>query len=180
MNDWAERDNLLDLASFHMYHGQRVNPTTVQVDVAFFTDKGPDLANEIGRIPLKHYPMHSPDGFEWGYGGSGPADLALAILLDYFHEDPTPAQLRARPLLGWALHQEFKKDFVSGWRESFWAVHVDSIRMWLTQPHPKAILEAARKDQQNWDRALEEAETEPLETLTAAEQIIRKLEEGQS
>lgn len=24
---------------------------------------------------------HSPDGFEWGYGGSGPAQLALGILL---------------------------------------------------------------------------------------------------
>jgi hypothetical protein len=27
---------------------------------------------------------HSPDGFEWGYGGSGPAQLALAILADHF------------------------------------------------------------------------------------------------
>jgi len=26
---------------------------------------------------------HSPDGFEWGYGGSGPAQLALAIMLNY-------------------------------------------------------------------------------------------------
>ena len=25
---------------------------------------------------------HSPDGFAWGYGGSGPAQLALAILAD--------------------------------------------------------------------------------------------------
>lgn len=25
---------------------------------------------------------HSPDGFAWGYGGSGPAQLALAILLE--------------------------------------------------------------------------------------------------
>ena len=25
---------------------------------------------------------HSPDGFNWGYGGSGPAQLALAIMLD--------------------------------------------------------------------------------------------------
>jgi hypothetical protein len=24
---------------------------------------------------------HSPDGFNWGYGGSGPSQLALAILL---------------------------------------------------------------------------------------------------
>lgn len=27
---------------------------------------------------------HSPTGFETGYGGSGPSDLALSILLDYF------------------------------------------------------------------------------------------------
>ncbi|MCK4554525.1 hypothetical protein KAU19_06245, partial [Candidatus Parcubacteria bacterium] len=25
---------------------------------------------------------HSPDGFAWGYGGSGPAQLALAILIE--------------------------------------------------------------------------------------------------
>lgn len=24
---------------------------------------------------------HSPDGFNWGYGGSGPSQLALAVLL---------------------------------------------------------------------------------------------------
>jgi hypothetical protein len=27
---------------------------------------------------------HSPTGIEWGYGGSGPAQLALALLCDYF------------------------------------------------------------------------------------------------
>ena len=31
---------------------------------------------------------HSPSGFNWGYGGSGPAQLAFAILYDYFdHKD---------------------------------------------------------------------------------------------
>lgn len=25
---------------------------------------------------------HSPDGFNWGYGGSGPAQLALAICIE--------------------------------------------------------------------------------------------------
>jgi len=29
---------------------------------------------------------HSPDGFCWGYNGSGPAQLALAILLHLFDE----------------------------------------------------------------------------------------------
>ena len=30
---------------------------------------------------------HSPDHFEWGYGGSGPAQLALAILADHLADD---------------------------------------------------------------------------------------------
>jgi Family of unknown function (DUF6166) len=30
---------------------------------------------------------HSPTGFCWGYGGSGPAQLALAILADYLKDD---------------------------------------------------------------------------------------------
>jgi len=30
---------------------------------------------------------HSPSGFEWGYGGSGPAQLALAILADHCSDD---------------------------------------------------------------------------------------------
>lgn len=29
---------------------------------------------------------HSPDGFTWGYNGSGPAQLALAILLHFADE----------------------------------------------------------------------------------------------
>jgi hypothetical protein len=33
--------------------------------------------------PLVHVMRHSPDGFEYGYGGSGPADLALSILVDF-------------------------------------------------------------------------------------------------
>ena len=31
---------------------------------------------------LPHVVHHSPTGFEWGYGGSGPADLARSILTD--------------------------------------------------------------------------------------------------
>lgn len=32
------------------------------------------------RTPLAHVERHSPDGFEWGYAGSGPSDLALSIM----------------------------------------------------------------------------------------------------
>lgn len=30
---------------------------------------------------------HSPDGFNWGYGGSGPAQLALAICIELYGAD---------------------------------------------------------------------------------------------
>ena len=30
---------------------------------------------------------HSPSGFEWGYTGSGPAQLALALVLDYTDDE---------------------------------------------------------------------------------------------
>lgn len=30
---------------------------------------------------------HSPTGFEWGYGGSGPAQLALALLANHLADD---------------------------------------------------------------------------------------------
>src|SRR5262245_12952424 len=46
----------------------------------------------------KEYPLplrqeirnHSPTGFSWGYDGSGPAQLALAILADHFSQAPAP------------------------------------------------------------------------------------------
>src|SRR6266436_5928682 len=48
---------------------------------------------------LRHIPYHSPDGFEWGYGGSGPADLALNIL-----------GLFVAPPEAWRWHQHYKGD----------------------------------------------------------------------
>ena len=42
---------------------------------------------------------HSPDGFSWGYPGSGPAQLALGILLVHLNGD------KERAL---ALYQDFK------------------------------------------------------------------------
>lgn len=41
-------------------------------------------------IPLElslEYVKHSPTGFCWGYAGSGPAQLAFAILLDFLNGD---------------------------------------------------------------------------------------------
>lgn len=44
----------------------------------------------------------SPTGFAWGYGGSGPSQLALAILLQ-FTDDDTAKE----------LFQQFKDEFIA-------------------------------------------------------------------
>ncbi len=58
--------------------------------------------------------------FEWGYGGSGPAQLALAILLDYlggdvekalkYHQDFKFMVIANLPKEGWALPAELVKE----------------------------------------------------------------------
>ena len=70
--------------------------------------------------PSQKIRNHSPDGFNWGYGGSGPAQLALAILLD-FTGDSEAAQDR---------YQEFKFAFVAGWADE-WQMTGLQIRYWL-------------------------------------------------
>lgn len=55
---------------------------------------------------------HSPDGFAWGYGGSGPAQLALAILLKFgVPEDKVHRhyqRFKARYLAGLDLQESFE------------------------------------------------------------------------
>jgi len=73
---------------------------------------------------------HSPDGFEWGYGGSGPAQLALAILADAIN---APRARKGRSnwqdddldarTVAVRLHQEFKRKFIAGLpRDDPWAI----------------------------------------------------------
>ena len=62
----------------------------------FMFDKRLDPAKSLG---LRN---HSPDGFAWGYYGSGPSQLALAILLELTSEQV-------------ALHfyQDFKTEIIA-------------------------------------------------------------------
>lgn len=71
-------------------------------------------------LPLYlHVRSHSPTGFEWGYGGSGPAQLALAMLIDHFTID--------RDGLPWsnieraeALYQRFKFKVIARLPQKNW------------------------------------------------------------
>ena len=71
--------------------------------------------------PLEHRVRHSPTGFQWGYGGSGPADLALSILWDHLDHEPDP----------W-LYQQFKFAHVARWpMGESWTITSDEIQAWI-------------------------------------------------
>lgn len=55
---------------------------------------------------------HSPDGFNWGYGGSGPAQLALSILLELLPEEQALkhySDLRANIISGLTMDKSFHR-----------------------------------------------------------------------
>lgn len=61
--------------------------------------------------------QHSPDGFEWGYAGSGPADLALNILNAFVppgfdQMEPVKCHMGKASRTAITLYQEFKDMFL--------------------------------------------------------------------
>ena len=70
--------------------------------------------------PLAHANIHSPDGFECGYGGSGPSDLAASILAEHYEVSTSVLEDTAHGKRDNALskeilrmHQDFKIAFVA-------------------------------------------------------------------
>lgn len=66
------------------------------------------------RLDLRR---HSPSGYEWGYGGSGPAQLALAIVADAMGDQTAMT-----------VYQEFKWEIVAlRNRDGDWEIGEDDV-----------------------------------------------------
>jgi hypothetical protein len=73
-----------------LFYGERVKPLTCKV--YYDINEVFDLADRFSHDTLTPLPLyngkgevnHSPTGFEWGYYGSGPSQLAYAILRKYY------------------------------------------------------------------------------------------------
>lgn len=88
-------------------------------DVAVFvaTEDGP-------RYQLPHIVKHSPTGFEWGYSGSGPDDLAYSILMDHLDH----AELAN------ALYREFAQYFLKNLpADKSWKITEHTVVLWVAQ-----------------------------------------------
>ena len=63
---------------------------------------------------------HSPDGFEWGYGGSGPAELALNILAMFMTKEDAAI-----------AHQAFKWAYIATMPEEGGVIKSADIINWI-------------------------------------------------
>lgn len=64
---------------------------------------------------------HSPTGFAWGYGGSGPAQLALALLADVLQNDNDALR----------LYGQFKFEHIATLDQNKdWTMTDEQIRQW--------------------------------------------------
>lgn len=102
------------------YHGKQNVNKVGPIDI-FVTE------NDQTR-KLVHIVRHSPDGFQIGYGGSGPADTALSILNDCLGKEQANV-----------LYQSFKWDLVAGWQEEF-SITEMKIKEWAKEEFKKMNL----------------------------------------
>lgn len=90
----------------------------------FRTDKGCTVLDRKGRLlPARQDVLnHTSEGFEWGFVGSGPAQLALAILCDLVGAS------RAVP-----LHRAFERKVIAKIKDATWALSETQIGQAITE-----------------------------------------------
>lgn len=92
----------------------RVHETTRDVN-------GPASSVAATTVTLLPEPRrHSPDGFMWGYGGSGPSDTALAILAHTLGHEPEPA-----------MYHRFKFEVVAEFDREYFMISQRSVIDWI-------------------------------------------------
>ncbi|MBN2907293.1 MAG: hypothetical protein JXJ18_11345 [Rhodobacteraceae bacterium] len=84
-------------------------------------------------LPLRlDLASHSPTGFEWGYRGSGPAQLALAILAHHCGHDERRALDH---------YQRFKEEAIAPLCVDRWTISGELVEMYLEKLEAEAALE---------------------------------------
>lgn len=113
------------------YKGQR-NPADWSDKTVWVEDDRSGTIRKYNLPRCLHVRSHSPDGFEWGYGGSGPAQLALAILVDLLQDDKEAER----------HHQKFKWAFIAKLKQDEdWDITEKEIRHWLDAKSKKTPAE---------------------------------------
>lgn len=97
---------------------------------------------------------HSPEGFSWGFGGSGPAQLALALLLELTNED-----------LALLWYQDVKWNVIAGLPQDDFVIDSEQIFDFIAgEEKTELLLEGRSREGQHTPEA---DETQPAAQTTA-------------
>lgn len=107
--------NEVYLASQDRYHVKRLTPSASQ----------------------KIY-NHSPDGFAWGYNGSGPSQAALAILLELYGKK-----------IAVKYYQDFKSEVISTAPRDYFTLRIKHVEEWLVEKKAAPVFDKLKKEIQS-------------------------------
>jgi len=127
-----------------VYRGVRISYHETQVFVRENGQERP-LDPRLDLVP------HSPSGFNWGYRGSGPSQLALAILVDCIGEET-----------GKKLYHDFAQEKIANIKEPDWWMDENEIYEWLGTKVRKIIeiIEQLKEEKNFWEKHCLELEKE--------------------
>ena len=101
--------------------------------------------------PRNDLKNHSPDGVEWGYSGSGPSQLALAVLAHYFLNVGDEQELADAKAL--ALYHPFKDKLIAKLPGEGWAfdsyVVADTVKMVVKDDAERLFTRATQLEVEN-------------------------------
>ena len=107
LNETPERRSSTEGVRVSVYRGRRTHRECV------VTVDGEELSRRYDLLSA------SPSGFEWGYGGSGPAQLAVAILAHAYGDEFATQH-----------YQRFKDEVVATLPESRWTLTTLDLEEW--------------------------------------------------
>ena len=124
-------------------------------DVHYYIRRLPNIVVVVAFDPgtlevclVPHLVHHSPTGMEFGYAGSGPADLALSLLTFHLEADPRQVKTlltgRGDDTVGLAavrvvaLYQAFKVDALGGHGDDALDLTGAGIDRWIEAREAKA------------------------------------------
>ncbi len=91
-------------------------------EVFVYPNENMNLRDEtvLDPKPSQEIMNHSPDGFNWGYSGSGPSQLALAMLLEVYGSKQVALK----------FYNRFTKEVIAHMPER-WVLTDEAIRQWM-------------------------------------------------
>jgi hypothetical protein len=111
----------------------------MDLDEALVLQRDGDQDYFVVRTNVPHLVVHhSPSGFEFGYGGSGPADLALNVCQWYLNRigyrgEKTECFDGHCFSLAFVLHQDFKRDLIEIAPREGTVIPFNQIKHWFDE-----------------------------------------------